>query len=43
LRHLGDEDNAQRIEKAVADDVSSRGEGEVKTVEVGDRIAQALA
>lgn len=43
LRHLGDEDNAQRIEKAVAEDVSSRGEGEVKTVEVGDRIAQALA
>ena len=43
LRHLGDEDNAQRIEKAVADDVSSRGEGQVNTVEVGDRIAQALS
>ena len=43
LRHLGDEDNAQRIEKAVADDVSSRGEDQVNTVEVGDRIAQALS
>ncbi|NME89706.1 3-isopropylmalate dehydrogenase [Corynebacterium stationis] len=43
LRHLDDEDNAQRIEKAVADDVSSRGEDQVNTVEVGDRIAQALS
>ncbi len=41
LRHLGDEENAARIEKVVADDVASRT-GEVKTSEVGDRIAAAL-
>lgn len=41
LRHLGDEENAARIEKAVAEDVANRS-GEVKTAEVGDRIAAAL-
>lgn len=41
LRHLGDEENAARIEKAVADDVANRT-GEVKTSDVGDRIAAAL-
>lgn len=41
LRHLGDEDNAVRIEEAVAADVSART-GELKTTEVGDRIAAAL-
>ncbi|MCK7678275.1 3-isopropylmalate dehydrogenase [Corynebacterium sp. CCM 9186] len=42
LRHLGDEDNAARIEKAVAEDVASRGSGGVVTSEVGDRIVAAL-
>ena len=43
LRHLGDEDNAARVEEAVAQDVSSRGDEPVRTVEIGDRIASALA
>ncbi|MCL0121042.1 3-isopropylmalate dehydrogenase [Corynebacterium pygosceleis] len=42
LRHLGDGDNAARIEKAVAEDVASRGAGGVVTGEVGDRIVAAL-
>ncbi len=42
LRHLGDEDNAARIETAVTDDVATRS-GELRTTEVGDRIAAALA
>ena len=42
LRHLGDDDNAQRIEQAVSDDVSNRGDKQIKTVEVGERIAAAL-
>lgn len=42
LRHLGDEDNAARVEEAVAQDVSSRGDEPVRTVEIGDRIASAL-
>lgn len=42
LRHLGKEDEARRIEEAVAADVSSRGDGPVVTTEVGDRIAAAL-
>lgn len=43
LRHVGDEENAARIEAAVAADVSSRGDTPVRTTEVGDRIAAALA
>lgn len=43
LRHLGDDDNAGRVEEAVAQDVSSRGDEPVRTVEIGDRIASALA
>lgn len=43
LRHLGDDDNAVRVEEAVAQDVSSRGDAPVRTVEIGDRIASALA
>ena len=43
LRHLGDEENAARVEEAVAQDVAARGEGPVRTVEVGDRIAAALS
>ena len=42
LRVLGDEDNAARIEEAVEGDVASRGDAEVRTAEVGDRIAAAL-
>lgn len=42
LRFLGDEDNAARIEEAVERDVASRGDAEVRTAEVGDRIAAAL-
>ncbi|MDK8762796.1 3-isopropylmalate dehydrogenase [Corynebacterium sp. MSK218] len=43
LRHLGDDDNAVRVEEAVAQDVSFRGDAPVRTVEIGDRIASALA
>lgn len=43
LRHVGDEENAARIEAAVASDVATRGGGQVRTSEVGDRIAAALA
>lgn len=43
LRHLGDEENARRIEDAVAADVSARGDGPIKTTEIGDRIAAAVA
>lgn len=43
LRHLGDEDNAVRIEEAVAADVSSRGDTQAGTTEIGDRIASALS
>ena len=43
LRHLGDEENAARVEEAVAQDVAARGEGPVRTSEVGDRIAAALS
>ncbi|MCG7275310.1 3-isopropylmalate dehydrogenase [Corynebacterium singulare] len=42
LRHSGDEDNAVRVEEAVAADVSSRGDAPVRTTEIGDRIASAL-
>ncbi|MDO4909274.1 MAG: 3-isopropylmalate dehydrogenase [Corynebacterium sp.] len=43
LRHLGDEANAQKIETAVAKDVETRGDAPIKTAEVGDRIAAAVA
>ena len=42
LRQLGDEGNAQKIEKAVAEDIAKRGDAPIKTVEVGDRIAESL-
>lgn len=42
LRQLGDEDNAQKIEKAVAEGIAKRGDAPIKTVEVGDRIAGSL-
>ncbi|RNE48343.1 3-isopropylmalate dehydrogenase [Corynebacterium alimapuense] len=41
LRHLGDEDNAARIEAAVTEDVAHRS-GDIRTSEVGDRILAAL-
>ncbi|AZA09417.1 3-isopropylmalate dehydrogenase [Corynebacterium pseudopelargi] len=41
LRHLGDEENARKIEEAVAEDVQNRGE--IRTEEVGDRIAAAVS
>lgn len=43
LRFLGDDANADRIEVAVERDVADRGDTPVRTVEVGDRIAAALA
>ena len=43
LRHLGDEENAVRIEEAVAADVSSRSDAQARTTEIGDRIASALS
>ena len=42
LRHLRDEENAARIEAAVAADVAARGDEPVRTVAVGDRIAAAV-
>ncbi|OFP67418.1 3-isopropylmalate dehydrogenase [Corynebacterium sp. HMSC074C01] len=43
LRHLGDEENAVRIEEAVAADVSARNDAQARTTEIGDRIAAALS
>ncbi|WP_295624657.1 3-isopropylmalate dehydrogenase [uncultured Corynebacterium sp.] len=43
LRHLGREDDAARIERAVEADVAARGEGPLVTTDVGDRIAAAVA
>ena len=43
MRHLGREEDAQRIEAAVEADMANRGDGPIKTTEVGDRIAAALA
>lgn len=43
LRHLGDEDNAVRIETAIAADVAGRDNSQpISTIEVGDRIVKAL-
>lgn len=42
LRHLGREEDAARVEAAVAADVAERGDGPVSTVEVGDRILARL-
>lgn len=43
LRHLGDEDNAVRIEEAVARDVAGRDpKAPISTTEVGNRIAAAV-
>lgn len=42
LRHCGDEENAQRIEEAVAQDVVAHSGESINTVAIGDRIAAAL-
>ena len=42
LRWLGDEENAVRIEDAVAQDVSERADEEIVTERVGTRIAEGL-
>jgi 3-isopropylmalate dehydrogenase len=42
LRHLGREEDAVRVEAAVAADVAERGDGPISTVEVGDRILARL-
>lgn len=43
LRHLGDEDNAVRIETAIAADVAGRNNSQpISTTEVGDRVVRAL-
>ncbi|MGP5659451.1 3-isopropylmalate dehydrogenase [Corynebacterium falsenii] len=43
LRHLGDEANAEKIEKAVLEEAASRDGSQIKTAEVGDRIAAAVS
>ena len=43
LAHLGMDAEAARIDAAVSADIASRDAGPVRTVEVGDRIAAALA
>ncbi|ANE03835.1 3-isopropylmalate dehydrogenase [Corynebacterium crudilactis] len=43
LRHLGDEDNAVRIERVIAADVAGRDNSQpISTTDVGDRIVKAL-
>ncbi|HIW96620.1 MAG TPA: 3-isopropylmalate dehydrogenase [Candidatus Corynebacterium gallistercoris] len=42
LRHLGDESNAEKIEKAVLEEAASRGGNPIRTAEVGERIAAAV-
>ena len=43
LEHLGDDEQAARINAAVAADISERGDAPVRTTEVGDRIAGRIA
>lgn len=43
LRHLGDEANAEKLEKAVLEEAASRDGSQIKTAEVGDRIAAAVS
>jgi 3-isopropylmalate dehydrogenase len=42
LSHIGEEDAAARVDKAVEHHLATRGEGKLSTKEIGDRIAQAL-
>lgn len=43
LRHLGDDANAEKIEKAVLEEAASRDGSPIRTSEVGDRIAAAVS
>ncbi|WP_297739543.1 3-isopropylmalate dehydrogenase [uncultured Tessaracoccus sp.] len=43
LDHLGLPEQAARVQAAVAEDISERGAGPVRTTEVGDRIAGRIA
>jgi 3-isopropylmalate dehydrogenase len=44
LQHLGHEDEAGRVERAVADDLASRDpRGPGSTAEIGERLAKAAA
>lgn len=42
LSHLGQDAAAERVEKAVADHLATRGEAELSTAQVGDRIRARL-
>ena len=43
LAHLGHPEAARRVDAAVAADITGRRPGPVRTSEVGDRIAAAVA
>jgi 3-isopropylmalate dehydrogenase len=43
LEHLGHPEAATKVERAVADDVAERGNADVRTAEVGDRITARVA
>ena len=43
LAHLGHPEAARRVDDVVAADIAGRRPGPVKTSEVGDRIAAAVA
>ena len=43
LQHLGDSSAAGIIDQAVAEDIATRGKAPIRTSEVGDRIAAAVA
>lgn len=43
LAHLGFDEDARRIDEAVAAEIAGRGDDPVRTTEVGDRIAARLA
>ena len=43
LDHLGQPEQAARVQAAVAEDIRERGAGPVRTTEVGDRIAGRIA
>ncbi|MGC4960166.1 3-isopropylmalate dehydrogenase [Gordonia sp. DT218] len=42
LAHLGETDAAERVEKAVIDDLAERGSEDLKTAEIGRRIRERL-
>jgi 3-isopropylmalate dehydrogenase len=43
LEHLGHPEAAAKVEHAVADDLAERGNADVRTAEIGDRIATRVA